>query len=57
LRAHPDVAGQYGELKQRLAGEHKKDRVAYTRAKTDFIDKVTGIAKQMHKGNFKDVTT
>jgi GrpB-like predicted nucleotidyltransferase (UPF0157 family) len=37
LRAHPEVAHQYGELKKKLAEQHRNDRVAYTDAKTGFI--------------------
>ena len=37
LRAHPAAARSYGELKQRMAAEHPGDRVAYAKAKTDFI--------------------
>ena len=37
LRAHPDAAREYGELKRRIAAEHPDDRVAYAKAKTDFI--------------------
>ncbi len=44
LRAHPDVASEYGELKQRLAAEHANDRDAYTRAKTNFVESVTASA-------------
>ena len=37
LRAHPDVAHEYGELKLRLASQHGHDRIAYTRGKSEFI--------------------
>jgi GrpB-like predicted nucleotidyltransferase (UPF0157 family) len=37
LRAHPATAQAYGELKQRLATEHRWDRQAYTAAKTAFV--------------------
>lgn len=37
LRANPEVAQQYGELKQKLAKQYHDDRVAYTDAKTEFI--------------------
>ena len=40
LRERPDLAKDYGELKQRLAEEFREDRKAYTDAKTDFIRKV-----------------
>ena len=41
LRAHPDVAAEYEQLKRRLAGEFRFDREAYTNAKSPFIDAVT----------------
>jgi GrpB-like predicted nucleotidyltransferase (UPF0157 family) len=37
LRADPELAGRYAELKQRLAMRFEHDREAYTDAKTDFI--------------------
>jgi GrpB-like predicted nucleotidyltransferase (UPF0157 family) len=37
LLAHPKAAAAYGELKKRLAEEHTEDSLAYTRAKTTFI--------------------
>ncbi len=37
LRAHPDEAAAYAQLKQQLAREHPNDRDAYTDAKTEFI--------------------
>ena len=40
-----EVAGEYGDLKKRLSGEHENDRVAYMDAKTDFIRRVTEHAK------------
>lgn len=40
LRSRPDIAAAYGELKLRLAREHKADREAYTFAKGDFIRQV-----------------
>ena len=37
LLAHPEAAAVYGELKKRLAEEHTENSLAYTRAKTVFI--------------------
>lgn len=37
LRTHDPVRDSYGELKSRLAVEHRDDRLAYTDAKTSFI--------------------
>jgi GrpB-like predicted nucleotidyltransferase (UPF0157 family) len=38
LRAHPDRARSYGELKLALAARYRHDRIAYTEAKGPFID-------------------
>lgn len=46
LSEHPAVARDYGELKMRLAGEHHHDRVAYTHAKGEFIQRITALAKR-----------
>ena len=45
LIAHPDVAKAYGALKQRIAGA-SGDRREYAEAKTDFILRVTDIARR-----------
>jgi len=37
LRAHRDVANEYGALKRKLAQEFRTDREAYTAAKTEFV--------------------
>lgn len=37
LRAHPEAAREYAQLKRRLAGEHGTDMDAYTDAKTQFV--------------------
>jgi GrpB-like predicted nucleotidyltransferase (UPF0157 family) len=36
LRAHPEAAQAYGELKMHLAVEYSQDGLAYTKAKTAF---------------------
>lgn len=41
LRSRADIARQYAELKFRLAEQHTGDRIAYTEAKTEFIQRVT----------------
>ncbi len=46
LVKHPDVARDYGALKERLARDHVDDRVAYTKAKTAFIEEVTERARE-----------
>jgi GrpB-like predicted nucleotidyltransferase (UPF0157 family) len=42
LRAEPETAHAYEELKRRLADEHATDREAYTVAKTEFVESVLG---------------
>jgi GrpB-like predicted nucleotidyltransferase (UPF0157 family) len=44
LRAHPEDARRYAELKQRLAGEDA-DGDAYTKAKTELIQELTDRAR------------
>jgi GrpB-like predicted nucleotidyltransferase (UPF0157 family) len=44
LRAHPDVAAAYAELKRSLAAAVGRDRHAYMTAKGEFITRVTAIA-------------
>lgn len=46
---HPHTAREYGELKRRLSEAHAHDRVAYTQAKTDFVVRVTNIAKENYR--------
>jgi GrpB-like predicted nucleotidyltransferase (UPF0157 family) len=36
LRAHPETAREYAELKERLAAEHHDNRLAYTDSKAAF---------------------
>ncbi|MGO8671491.1 MAG: GrpB family protein [Capsulimonadaceae bacterium] len=40
LRTQPDVASEYGHLKQALAERFRNDRDGYTEAKSDFIHAV-----------------
>jgi GrpB-like predicted nucleotidyltransferase (UPF0157 family) len=40
LRGNAELAAQYLQLKQRMATEHARDREAYTRAKTAFVQSV-----------------
>jgi len=44
LRARPEIAADYGELKARLARQYRDDREAYTQAKGPFITRVTQAA-------------
>ena len=48
LLEHPDVAQEYATFKLTLSQAHHNDRVAYTRGKTDFIVRVTEIAKEYY---------
>jgi GrpB-like predicted nucleotidyltransferase (UPF0157 family) len=50
LRAHPDVAREYADLKRRLALRHHDDREAYQLAKGPFIDAVTRRAAEEARG-------
>jgi len=52
LIEHPSVAKEYERLKLRLAAESPRDRVAYTRAKTEFVLRVTGEAKRYYDRAF-----
>lgn len=42
LRADPALAARYQQLKLELAGQHRHDREAYTRAKSAFIGEALG---------------
>lgn len=46
LIAHPDEAREYEKLKRALARDNPNDRVQYTQLKTDFIVRVTELAKR-----------
>jgi len=48
LRADPDIASAYGELKRRLAAEHPRDTIGYTEAKTAFIEDVESGGRTDH---------
>jgi GrpB-like predicted nucleotidyltransferase (UPF0157 family) len=45
LLGHPEIADQYGKLKQELQKRYEHDRDAYTNAKTDFIRRITALAR------------
>ena len=45
LLSHPDVAGEYGKLKLELKQKFEYNRDGYTYAKTDFIKKITKLAR------------
>jgi len=46
LRAHPEDARAYGELKRGLAERHRHDRDAYAEGKTSFIEGVLVASRQ-----------
>jgi len=46
LVLHPEVAREYETIKRRLASAFPRDRVAYTRGKSEFINVVTARAKR-----------
>jgi len=48
LLEYPDIAQEYATLKLSLSQTYHNDRVAYTKAKTDFIVRVTKIAKELY---------
>jgi GrpB-like predicted nucleotidyltransferase (UPF0157 family) len=40
LRAHPESAGAYGELKRRLAEQYRDDREGYNEGKHEFVSEI-----------------
>jgi len=46
LKLHPEIASEYGELKARLSVKYKNNREEYTDKKTDFIKRITKIARK-----------
>ena len=46
LNLHPNIAKEYEQLKLNLCGKFKHNRDAYTEAKTDFVKRITDLAKQ-----------
>lgn len=49
LREHPEVAKEYGELKQKLALCYGDNRQEYMMAKTEFVEKYTCLATEEKK--------
>lgn len=47
LRAHPEAARAYAELKRSLAEKFRYDREAYTEAKNDFIKSIEARIRQI----------
>lgn len=52
LLTHPDVAREYETLKLGLLPKYRNDRDGYTEAKTDFVRRITDLAKA-HSGKKK----
>ena len=50
LIAHPKVSRQYAGLKIELAKQYPTDRIAYTKAKRDFIERITAVAIKSRRG-------
>ncbi len=46
LRAHPEAAAEYAELKRELAGRYPEDRGAYTAGKERFIERILELARE-----------
>jgi GrpB-like predicted nucleotidyltransferase (UPF0157 family) len=49
LIEHPEVAGEYEQLKRRLANAHPRDREAYTSGKSEFVGRITRQVKRPSK--------
>jgi GrpB-like predicted nucleotidyltransferase (UPF0157 family) len=49
LIEHPGVAREYQDLKYRLSKAHPDNRIRYTEGKTEFIVRVTALAKKYYK--------
>lgn len=56
LILHENTAQDYAKLKQKLAMEHKNDRDAYTKAKTEFIRTYTKMARAEFKNRYAPKT-
>jgi GrpB-like predicted nucleotidyltransferase (UPF0157 family) len=49
LRSHPEAVKEYSALKQKLKEKFEHDRDGYTEAKTDFIKRITKLARKEHE--------
>ena len=49
LIAHPETAKEYEALKLTLARDYPNDRIAYTNGKTEFVVRVTQVAKEYYR--------
>jgi GrpB-like predicted nucleotidyltransferase (UPF0157 family)/SAM-dependent methyltransferase len=52
LIEHPETAKEYGELKQKLLTKFENDRDGYTAAKSEFIGRITALAREELKGKY-----
>lgn len=52
LRQHPNIAAQYGLLKQVLKVKFEHDRDGYTNAKTKFVHDITKMARKEFAGRY-----
>ncbi len=57
LRTHSDIAAQYGELKERLKEKYEHDRDTYTEEKSDFVLRVSKLARKELGGLYDPNTT
>lgn len=48
LLRHPETTKEYADLKLKLKEQFEHDRDGYTKAKTDFIQRITNLAKQKY---------
>ena len=48
LRAHSDKAAAYGELKRRIAAQHRLDNIGYMRAKDGFVKSTLNEARRWY---------
>lgn len=46
LKAHPEIAQKYGELKVRLSKTYRNDREGYTDKKNNFVKRITRMARR-----------
>lgn len=53
LRARPEIAEEYGELKKKLQKEFEHDRDGYTRAKSSFVQKYTAFARTQFPDRYR----
>ena len=51
LIAHPEIAKEYEALKMSLLPDYRNNRDGYTEAKSDFVRRITAMAKSERKSN------